>query len=107
VENVEVIIKEIIESIFEDENINIATTNKQIFDADLIDSDINMKRYYHVIIIDQKQDIKPFFRALRNGGYIISLEKFDDTYLQDTGFSAISEIDNLQIIKKVHSWNDF
>ncbi len=106
-ENVEAIIKEIIDNIFEGDNINIATTNKEIFDAELIDSDINLKRFYHLIILDKKQDIKPFFRALRNGGYIISFEKFDEEYLQDIGFSAISEIDNLQIIKKVHSWNDF
>ncbi|EDM23258.1 hypothetical protein [Caminibacter mediatlanticus] len=106
-EDTKFIIEKIINSISKDDNVKIATTNKEIFDAELIDSDVKLKRYYHYIIVDKKQDIKPFFRALRNGGYIISLKKFDEEYLQDIGFSAISEFDNLQIIKKVHSWNDF
>ncbi|NPA10727.1 MAG: hypothetical protein GXO62_00610, partial [Epsilonproteobacteria bacterium] len=99
------VIHEIIESIAKDDNIRVATTNKEVFDGELIDSDVNLKRYYHFIILDKNEDIKPYFRALRNGGYIVSFVKFDDEYLQDVGFSAISEVDGLQVIKKVHSWN--
>ncbi|WP_457560976.1 hypothetical protein [Caminibacter sp.] len=101
------IIDEIIEHIAKGDNPRIATTNPEIYDGELIDTDVNLKRYYHFIILDKKEDIKPYFRALRNGGYIISFVKFDENYLQDIGFSAISEIDGLQVIKKVHSWNDW
>jgi hypothetical protein len=101
------IIQEIIDSISKGDNPRIATTNKDVFDGELIDSEVNLKRYYHFIILDKKEDIKPYFRALRNGGYIISLVKYDNEYLQDIGFSAISEVDGLQVIKKVHSWNDW
>jgi len=102
------IIKEIIENIAKGDNPRVATTNKEIFpDAELLEGDFNYKRYFHFIILDKKDDIRPYFRALRNGGYIISFVKFDDEYLQDVGFSAISEVDGLQVIKKVHSWNDW
>ena len=100
------VIDNIINSIFKLDTPLIATTNKE-FNGELIDKDVNVKRYYHFIILDKKEDIKPYFRALRNGGYLISLVKFDKEYLNDIGFSAISEIDNLLIAKKVHSWNDF
>ena len=104
----EKLINQIIDSVAKGDNPIIATTNKEIFkDAELIDNEVNYKRYFHFIILDKKEDIKPYFRALRNGGYIISLVRFDEEYLQDVGFSAISEIDGLQIIKKVHSWNDW
>lgn len=99
-------IKNIIENISGDDEVRIGTTNKDFF-GELLEGEINYKRYFHYIIIDKKVDIKPFFRALRNGGYILSLVKYDENYLQDIGFSAISEIDGIQIIKKVHSWNDF
>jgi hypothetical protein len=101
------IIQKIIESISKGDNPRVGTTNKEVFDGELIDKDLNYKRYFHFIIIDKKEDIKPYFRALRNGGYIISLVKFDEEYLQDVGFSAISEVDGVQVIKKVHSWNDW
>jgi hypothetical protein len=99
-------IKNIIENISGDDEVRIGTTNKDLY-GELLEGDFNYKRYFHYIIIDKKVDIKPFFRALRNGGYILSLVKYDENYLQDIGFSAISEIDGVQIIKKVHSWNDF
>jgi hypothetical protein len=65
------------------------------------------KRYYHYVVIDKKVDIKEFFRALRNGGYLISLIELDENELYDIGFSAISRVDGLLIAKKVHSWNDW
>ena len=65
------------------------------------------KRYYHYVVIDKKVDIKFFFRALRNGGYLISLIELDENELYDIGFSAISKVDGLLIAKKVHSWNDW
>ncbi len=101
------IIKEIIDSISKGDNPRIATTNKNVFDGELLEGDFNYKRYFHFIIVDKKEDIKPYFRALRNGGYLISLVRYNEEYLQDVGFSAISEIDGIQIIKKVHSWNDW
>jgi len=99
------IIEEIIKSISGDDQVRVATTNPE-YPGEFLEGDFNYKRYFHYIIIDKKTDIKPFFRALRNGGYILSFVKFDNDYLQDIGFSAISEIDGIQIIKKVHSWND-
>jgi hypothetical protein len=99
-------IKNIIENISGDDEVRVGTTIEDFF-GELLEGEINYKRYFHYIIIDKKVDIKPFFRALRNGGYILSLVKYDENYLQDIGFSAISEIDGVQIIKKVHSWNDF
>jgi len=101
------IISEIIENISKGDNPRVATTNKDVFEGELLEGDFNYKRYFHFIILDKKVDIKPYFRALRNGGYILSLVKYDEEYLQDVGFSAISEIDGIQIIKKVHSWNDW
>ena len=101
------IIQQIIYGISKGDNPKVGTTNKDIFDGEFIDKDVNYKRYFHFIILDRKEDMKPYFRALRNGGYIISLVKFDEEYLQDIGFSAISEVDGLQVIKKVHSWNDW
>ena len=65
------------------------------------------KRYYHYVVIDKNVDIKSFFRAIRNGGYLISLIELDENELYDIGFSAISRIDGLLIAKKVHSWNDW
>ncbi len=101
------IIDEIIESIAKEDNLRVATTNPEIYEGEVLDGEINYKRYFHFIILDKEGDIKPYFRALRNGGYILSFVKFDEEYLQDVGFSAISEMDGIQIIKKVHSWNDF
>ena len=65
------------------------------------------KRYYHYVVINKKVDIKSFFRAIKNGGYLISLIELDENELYDIGFSAISRIDGLLIAKKVHSWNDW
>ena len=65
------------------------------------------KRYYHYVVIDKNVDIKSFFRAIRNGGYLISLIELDENELYDIGFSAISRVDGLLIAKKVHSWNDW
>ncbi len=103
---------EIIKSINDEENLNIATTNPSLFSSvsyniEKIEGEFNYKRFFHFIVIDKKEDIKKLFRALRNGGYVISKIHFDENYLSDIGFSAISKIDEWQIIKKVHSWNDF
>ena len=102
----------IIKSINDEENLNIATTNPSLFSSvsynvEKIEGDFNYKRFFHFIVIDKEEDIKKLFRALRNGGYVISKIHFDENYLSDIGFSAISKIDEWQIIKKVHSWNDF
>jgi len=96
-------------------NINIGVSSetlKEIIDindanVEILDNDLNVKRFYHFIICDIKKDIKPLFRALRNGGYLISLVDFDDDLLYDTGFSAISRMEGFLIAKKVHSWNDW
>ncbi len=103
---------DIIKSINDEENLNIATTNPSLFslasyNIEKIEGDFNYKRFFHFIVIDKKEDIKKLFRALRNGGYVISKIHFDENYLSDIGFSAISKIDEWQIIKKVHSWNDW
>jgi len=102
----------IIKSINDEENLNIATTNLSLFsntpyNIEKIEGDFNYKRFFHFIVIDEEFDIKKLFRALRNGGYLISKIHFDDSFLNDIGFSAISKIDEWQIIKKVHSWNDW
>ena len=103
---------DIIKSINDEGNLNIATTNPSLFSSvsyniEKIEGEFNYKRFFHFIVIDKKEDIKKLFRALRNGGYVISKIHFDENYLSDIGFSAISKIDEWQIIKKVHSWNDF
>jgi len=77
----------IIKSINDEDNLNIATTNPSLFsdtsyNIEKIEGDFNYKRFFHFIVIDEE-------------------------YLNDVGFSAISKIDEWQIIKKVHSWNDF
>ncbi len=102
----------IIKSINDEENLNIATTNPKLFEntpynVEKIEGDFNYKRFFHFIVIDRDEDIKRLFRALRNGGYLITKIHYDENMLLDIGFSAISKIDNWQIIKKVHSWNDF
>jgi len=102
----------IIKSINDEESLNIATTNLSLFsdtsyNIEKIEGDFNYKRFFHFIVIDEKKDIKKLFRALRNGGYLISKIHFDENFLNDIGFSAISKIDEWQIIKKVHSWNDW
>jgi len=109
-ENVELL--NIIKSINDEENLNIATTNPSFFsdtsyNIEKIEGDFNYKRFFHFIVIDKEEDIKKLFRALRNGGYLITKIHFDENFLNDTGFSAISKIDEWQIIKKVHSWNDW
>ena len=103
---------DIIKSINDEEILNIATTNPSIFSStsyniEKIEGEFNYKRFFHFIVIDKNEDIKKLFRALRNGGYLISKIHFDEDFLADIGFSAISKIDEWQIIKKVHSWNDF
>ena len=65
------------------------------------------KRYYHYVVVDKNVNINEFFRAIRNGGYLISLIDLDENELYDIGFSAISKVDGLLIAKKVHSWNDW
>jgi len=107
-ENVELL--NIIKSINDEDNLNIATTDLSLFsntpyNIEKIEGDY--KRFFHFIVIDEKADIKKLFKALRNGGYLISKIHFDENYLYDIGFSAVSKIDEWQIIKKVHSWNDF
>ena len=103
---------EIIKSINNEDNLNIATTNSSLFSSvsyniEKIEGDFNYKRFFHFIVLDEEVEIKKIFRALRNGGYVISKVHFDENYLSDIGFSAVSKIDEWQIIKKVHSWNDF
>jgi len=96
-------------------NINIGVTSEELKNSidnenrniEVLDKDLNTIRFYHFIVMDKKFEIKPLFRALRNGGYLISLVKFNEEFLQNTGFSAVSEIDGLQIAKKVFSWNDW
>ena len=102
----------IIRSINDEDNLNIATTNPLFFEntsynIEKIEGDFNYKRFFHFIVIDREEDIKKLFRALRNGGYLITKIYYEDDFLNDIGFSAISKIDEWQIIKKVHSWNDF
>ena len=103
---------DIIKSINDEENLNIATTNPSLFygasyNIEKIEGEFNYKRFFHFIVIDKDEDIKKLFRALRNGGYLITKIYYDEDMLLDTGFSAISKIDEWQIIKKVHSWNDW
>ena len=102
----------IIKSINDEKNLNIATTNPKLFEntsynVEKIEGEFNYKRFFHFIVIDRDEDIKKLFRALRNGGYLITKINYDENMLLDTGFSAISKIDEWQIIKKVHSWNDW
>ncbi len=99
--------------IISEDNLNIGVSNLKYKEflknqnVELIDNDLKFKRFYHYIILDKDIDIKKVFRALRNGGYLLSTIKYDDNLLYDIGFSAISKIDEFFIIKKVHSWNDF
>ncbi|WP_457562862.1 hypothetical protein [Caminibacter pacificus] len=96
-------------------NINVGVTSEKLKDivssedrnVDVLDEDLNAKRFYHFIVCDTKRDIKPLFRALRNGGYLISTIDLDDNELYDIGFSALNRIDGLLVVKKVHSWNDW
>ncbi|MEO1923436.1 MAG: hypothetical protein ABGX25_02830 [Nautiliaceae bacterium] len=96
-------------------NINIAVTSKDLKEVlkrderniEIVDKDLNAKRFYHFIVMDKPFDIKALFRALRNGGYLISFIDLDDSELYDIGFSAISRMEGLLIAKKVHSWNDW
>jgi len=100
----------IIKSINDEENLNIATTNPLLFSSyniEKIEGEFNYKRFFYFIVIDKEFDIKKLFRALRNGGYLITKIHFNEELLNDIGFSAVSKIDEWQIIKKVHSWNDF
>ena len=102
----------IIKSINDEENLNIATTNPLLFSStsyniEKIEGEFNYKRFFHFIVLDEDFDIRKIFKALRNGGYVITKVHFDEDFLTDLGFSAISKIDEWQIIKKVHSWNDF
>jgi len=88
---------EALKSLVEDESRNI----------EILDKNLEAKRLYHFILCDEKREVKPLFRALRNGGYLISLVDFEDDMLYDTGFSALNRMDGLLIAKKVHSWNDW
>ncbi len=96
-------------------NINIAVTSealkKVLNDEDrnieIVDEDLNAKRFYHFVVMDKPFDVKTLFRALRNGGYLISLIDLDDNELYDIGFSALSRMNGILIVKKVHSWNDW
>ena len=106
--NVEFLIK----SINDEENLNIATTNPSLFSSsnyniEKIEGDFQYKRFFHFLVIDENYDLKKLFRALRNGGYLISKIELDEEKLYDLGFSVVSKIDEWKLIKKVHSWNDF
>jgi hypothetical protein len=103
------------EIIGNEDNLNIGVSSnvlKEIVqnskrNVEIIDEDLNEKRFYHFIVLDKPLDIKNVFRALRNGGYLISLIDLDDNELYDIGFSALNRMDGLLIVKKVHSWNDW
>ena len=96
-------------------NINIGVTSEELKNSidyenrniEVLDKDLNAIRFYHFIVMDKKFEIKPLFRALRNGGYLISLIDLNDNELYDIGFSALNRMDGLLIAKKVHSWNDW
>jgi len=103
------------EIIGDEPNINIGVSSEILKEAlkkddrniELLDDEINAKRYYHFVVIDKEVDLKPLFRSLRNGGYLISLIELDDNELYDIGFSALNRMDGILIVKKVHSWNDW
>ena len=102
----------IIKSINDEKNLNIATTNLSFFsntpyNIEKIEGDFNYKRFFHFIVIDENVDLKTIFRAIRNGGYLISKINLNEEELYDIGFSVISKIGEWRIVKKVHSWNDF
>ncbi len=96
-------------------NINVGVTSEMLKNlienegknVEMLDKNLEAKRLYHFIVCDTKRDPKPLFRALRNGGYMISLVEMDDDELYDIGFSALSRMEGLLIAKKVHSWNDW
>jgi hypothetical protein len=103
------------EIIGDEDNINIAVTSEVLKTAlekegrniEIVDNELNAKRFYHFVIMDKDFDIKTLFRALRNGGYLISFIDLNDDKLYDIGFSAINRMDGMLIAKKVHSWNDW
>ena len=96
-------------------NINVGVTSEELKmlvneenrNVEILDKNLEAKRLYHFVVCDEKRDPKPLFRALRNGGYMISLVEMDDNELYDIGFSALSRMEGLLIAKKVHSWNDW
>ncbi len=96
-------------------NINVGVTSEKLKNlienegrnVEMLDKNLEAKRFYHFIVCDTKRNIKPLFRALRNGGYMIFLVEMDDNELYDIGFSALSRMEGLLIAKKVHSWNDW
>ncbi len=96
-------------------NINVGVTSEKLKNlienegrnVEMLDKNLEAKRFYHFIVCDEKRDPKPLFRALRNGGYMIFLVEMDDNELYDIGFSALSRMEGLLIAKKVHSWNDW
>jgi len=104
-----------LEEILKEDDINILVSSKELYDkvksgkreVDVFDDEVDAKRYYHYVIIDRDFDIKSLFRALRNGGYLISFVDLDYDQLYDIGFSAINKLDNMIVAKKVHSWNDW
>ncbi len=106
------LINEIIGS---ESNINIGVSSEILKESlkkderniELLDDELNAKRYYHFVVIDKKVNLKSLFRSLRNGGYLISLIELDDNELYDIGFSALNRMDGILIVKKVHSWNDW
>jgi hypothetical protein len=98
-----------------DININVGVTSEALKNlvedegrnVEILSKNFDEKRVYHFIVCDEKRDEKSLFRALRNGGYLISTVEFDDDTLYDIGFSALNRMDGLLIAKKVHSWNDW
>ncbi len=108
--------KELLNQIIGNEpNINIAVTSNDLKEVlngndrniEIVDKDLNAKRFYHFVVMDKSFDIKTLFRALRNGGYLISFIDLDDNELYDIGFSALNRMNGMLIVKKVHSWNDW
>ena len=103
------------EIIGNEDNINIAVTSEVLKKAleksgrnvEIVDNELSAKRFYHFVVMDGDFDVKTLFRALRNGGYLISFIDLDDNELYDIGFSAINRMNGMLIAKKVHSWNDW
>jgi hypothetical protein len=77
-------------------------------EVELLDPELEVKRYYNYILLDRPFDLKKAFRALRNGGYLLFTNfEVDPDQLYDLGFSTISQVEEFTIVKKVHSWNDW
>jgi hypothetical protein len=103
------------EMIGDEENVNLGVTSDKLAEElagenriiEILDEKTDFKRVFHFIACDKILNAKSLFRAIRNGGYLISSVDFDEEELYDAGFSAINRLDGFLIAKKVHSWNDW